>query len=101
MNGFLDIMSIMFVGKFAKRPMHFFGLWGTLVFMVGFGISLYLIINKAFDPTFYLTSRPAFYMALVMAIVGVQLFLAGFLAELIARNSTERNVYNIEEKIGL
>lgn len=100
-NGFLDLASITFVGKFGKRPMHFFGLWGTLMFLFGFGISLYLIINKLIEPTYYLTSKPAFYIALVMAIVGVQLFLAGFISELVARNSPERNVYGIEEKLGL
>jgi glycosyltransferase involved in cell wall biosynthesis len=100
-NGFLDLASITFVGKFGKRPMHFFGLWGTLMFLIGMGISMYLIINKILEPTYYLTSRPLFYIALVLAIVGVQLFLAGFLAELIARNSPEKNSYPIEEKLGL
>ena len=100
-NGFLDLASITFVGKFGKRPMHFFGLWGSIVFLIGVGISLYLIISKIIDPYFYLTSRPAFYLALVFALIGVQLFLAGFLAELISRNSPERNVYGIEEKLGL
>ncbi|CAN5559309.1 glycosyltransferase family 2 protein [soil metagenome] len=100
-NGFLDLASITFVGKFGKRPMHFFGLWGSLVFIVGVGISLYLIISKLINPHFYLTSRPAFYLALVLALVGVQLFLAGFLAELISRNSPDKNVYGIEEKLGL
>jgi glycosyltransferase involved in cell wall biosynthesis len=100
-NGFLDLASITFVGKFGKRPMHFFGLWGTLMFLIGFGISVYLIANKILEPTYYLTSRPLFYIALVLAIVGVQLFLAGFLAELIARSSPERNHYPIEEKIGI
>ncbi len=100
-NGFLDLASITFVGKFGKRPMHFFGLWGTLVFLLGFGISAWLIIQKLIEPTYYLTSKPLFYLALVFAIIGVQLFLAGFLAELIARNSQERNTYGIEEKIGL
>jgi glycosyltransferase involved in cell wall biosynthesis len=99
-NGFLDLASITFVGKFGKRPMHFFGLWGVIVFTIGTGISIYLIISKLVNPAFYLTSRPAFYLALVLALVGVQLFLAGFLAELISRNSPERNVYGIEEKIG-
>lgn len=98
-NGFLDLASITFVSKFGKRPMHFFGLWGSLVFLLGAGISLYLVISKLIDPHFYLTSRPAFYLALVLAIVGVQLFLAGFLAELISRNSHDRNVYGIEEKL--
>lgn len=100
-NGFLDLASITFVGKFGKRPMHFFGLWGSIVFMIGVGISVYLVVSKIIDPHFYLTSRPAFYAALVLALVGVQLFLAGFLAELISRNSPERNVYGIEEKLGL
>lgn len=100
-NGFLDLASITFVGKFGKRPMHFFGLWGTLMFTLGFGISAFLIANKIIDPTFYLTSKPLFYIALVLAIVGVQLFLAGFLAELIARNGPDKNVYGVEEKLGL
>lgn len=99
-NGFLDLASITFVGKFGKRPMHFFGLWGTLVFLVGLGISTYLIVNKLLDPTFYLTSRPAFYIALVLALIGVQLFLAGFLAELIARSAPDKNSYGIEDKLG-
>ncbi len=100
-NGFLDLASITFVGKFGKRPMHFFGLWGTLMFTLGFGISAFLIANKIIDPTFYLTSKPLFYIALVLAIVGVQLFLAGFLAELIARNGPDKNVYGVEEKLGV
>jgi glycosyltransferase involved in cell wall biosynthesis len=100
-NGFLDLMSITFVGKFGKRPMHFFGLWGTLVFLIGFGISAWLMIHKIIDPTFYLTSKPSFYIALILAVVGVQLFLAGFISELVARNSPERNVYAIDEKLGL
>lgn len=100
-NGFLDLASITFVGKFGKRPMHFFGLWGTLMFMFGFGISAFLVANKIIDPTFYLTSKPLFYIALVLAIVGVQLFLAGFLAELIARSSPDKNTYGVEEKLGL
>jgi len=100
-NGFLDLASITFVGKFGKRPMHFFGLWGTLVFLIGFGISAYLVVNKIIDPTSYITSRPAFYIALVLAVIGVQLFLAGFISELVARNSPDKNLYGIEEKLGL
>jgi uncharacterized membrane protein YidH (DUF202 family) len=71
------------------------------MFTLGFGISAFLIANKIIDPTFYLTSKPLFYIALVLAIVGVQLFLAGFLAELIARNGPDKNVYGVEEKLGL
>lgn len=101
-NGFLDLMSITFVGKFAKRPMHFFGLWGTLFFLVGLGFTLYLIIAKLIDPhNFALTNRPGFYLALTSLIISMQLFLAGFISELIARNATGRNTYLIEDKIGL
>lgn len=100
-NGFLDLMSITFVGKFSKRPMHFFGLWGIVFFLVGFGISVYLIISKIVDSSFSLTNRPGFYLALATIIIGVQLFLAGFIGELISRNAPGRNFYLIEEKIGL
>jgi glycosyltransferase involved in cell wall biosynthesis len=101
-NGFLDILSITFVGKFSKRPMHFFGLWGTIFFFVGLGITLYLLIAKMVDPeNFALTNRPGFYLALTSLIIGMQLFLAGFISELIARNAPGRNSYLIEDKIGL
>jgi glycosyltransferase involved in cell wall biosynthesis len=100
-NGFLDLMSITFVGKFSKRPMHFFGLWGSIFFIIGFLITLYLIISKIFDASFGLTNRPWFYLALTAIIIGMQLFLAGFISELIARNAPGRNWYLIEEKIGL
>jgi glycosyltransferase involved in cell wall biosynthesis len=101
-NGFLDLMSITFVGKFAKRPMHFFGLWGTLFFLVGLGFTLYLVIAKLVDPVnFALTNRPGFYLALTSLIIGMQLFLAGFVSELVARNAPGRNSYLIEDKIGL
>lgn len=101
-NGFLDLMSITFVGKFSKRPMHFFGLWGTLFFLVGLGITLYLIIAKIIDPdNFALTNRPGFYLALTALIIGMQLFLAGFVSELVSRNAPGRNSYLVEDKIGL
>ena len=100
-NGFLDLFSIMFVGKFGKRPMHFFGLWGTLSFIVGFSIFIYLTISKFFFDTTGMTQRPLFFFALFIMTIGVQLFLAGFIGELIARNSTERNTYLIEQKMGL
>jgi glycosyltransferase involved in cell wall biosynthesis len=100
-NGFLDLLSIMFVGKFSKRPMHFFGLWGTIFFLTGLGITLYLIIAKFIDADVALTNRPGFYLALTALIIGMQLFLAGFISELIARNATGRNTYLIEDKIGL
>lgn len=100
-NGFLDLATISFVGKFGKRPMHFFGLWGTLFFLVGFIMSGYLIVSKIVDSNFSITNRPTFFIALASMIIGSQLFLAGFIGELIGRNSPERNNYLIEEKTGL
>lgn len=100
-NGFLDIISISFVGKFAKRPMHFFGLWGTLFFLIGLAIAVYLIISKFIDSSFALTNKPGFYLALTSLIIGMQLFLAGFIGELVSRNAPGRNTYLIETKTGL
>ena len=100
-NGFLDLFSIMFVGKFGKRPMHFFGLWGTLFFLFGLLVFLYLTITKFFFDQTGLTQRPLFFFAILAMIIGSQLFLAGFIGELIARNSTERNNYLVEERAGL
>ncbi|CAN5355817.1 glycosyltransferase family 2 protein [soil metagenome] len=105
-NGFLDLLSISFVTKFGKRPMHFFGLNGTLMFILGFCSALYLGINKlwivyhdhAIAPR--VTESAWFYISLVAMVIGTQLFLAGFLAELLARNSPDRNTYLIEKKIG-
>ncbi len=100
-NGFLDLTSILFVGKFGKRPMHFFGLWGTVAFFIGFCISIYLVISKFVDQQFPLTNKPAFYLALTLLILGSQFFLAGFLGELVSRTAPERNSYLIEKRIGL
>jgi glycosyltransferase involved in cell wall biosynthesis len=100
-NGFLDLASVMFVGKYGKRPMHFFGLIGTFCFLIGLGMALYLIISKLVDPTLGLSNRPPFYLALTAMIIGTQLFMAGFLGELIARNAPNRNAYLIEKKIGI
>jgi glycosyltransferase involved in cell wall biosynthesis len=100
-NGFLDLMTINFVSRFGKKPMHFFGLWGTVFFLVGFIMSVYLIVAKFVATEFALTNRPSFYIALTAMIIGMQLFLTGFVAELIARNAAERNFYLIEEKIGV
>lgn len=99
-NGFLDLASIVFVGKFRKNPMHFFGLWGTLAILFGFGVSLYLAISKFFFDETGLTQRPLFFFALVAMVIGTQLFLAGFLGELISRNAADRNHYLVEEKVG-
>jgi len=100
-NGFLDLMTIFFVGKFGKRPMHFFGLWGTLCFLFGFAIFLYLTISKFFFDQTGMTQRPLFFFAILAMIIGSQLFLAGFIGEMISRNSPERNNYLIEQKTGL
>lgn len=100
-NGFLDLMSIVFVGKFSKRPMHFFGLWGSVFFFVGLCITLYLVVSKILSADFALTNRPSFYMALVAIVIGMQMFLAGFVSELVARNAPGRNSYLVEDKIGL
>lgn len=100
-NGFLDLASIMFVGRFGKKPMHFFGLWGTAAFFIGLLISLYLLISKFVNPEYALTNRPAFFLALTLVLLGSQFFLAGFIGELIARNSPERNNYLIEKKLGI
>jgi len=100
-NGFLDLATINFVSKFGKRPMHFFGLYGTICFMAGLAMSIYLLFEKIIDRQFALTNRPAFYIALVVMIIGMQLFLAGFIAELISRNSAVRNEYLIADKIGV
>lgn len=100
-NGFLDLATILFLNKFGKRPMQFFGLLGTLFFLIGFTASMYLVLAKFATEDFSLTNRPAFYIALTTMVIGMQLFLTGFVAELVARNATERNVYLIASKIGL
>ena len=100
-NGFLDLASITFVSKYGKRPMHFFGIWGTLSFLVGFGISLYLIISKLINYEFAITIRPTFYLAIAAMIIGTQLFVTGFVAELIVRNAPGRNAYLIEKRVRL
>jgi hypothetical protein len=81
--------------------MHFFGLWGSLFFLAGLGIAVYLVISKIMDASFALTNRPGFYLSLTSLIIGMQLFLAGFVGELIARNSPSRNTYLVEKKTGL
>lgn len=106
-NGFLDLMSITFVSKFGKRPMHLFGMLGTMMFLLGFFFALWMGLSKMYSvyylemPAPRVTDQPEFYISLTLMIMGTQLFLAGFLAELIARNSSDRNNYLIERKIGL
>lgn len=105
-NGFLDLLSITFVSRFGKKPMHLFGLLGTLMFVIGFIASLYLGASKLYSvyhnyAARLLTERPSFYIALTSMIIGTQLFLAGFIGELVSRSSPERNKYLIEKKCNL
>ncbi len=101
LNGPLDLLSVVFMGKFGKKPMHFFGAIGTLLFLIGFGFTFYLIIDKLFfDRTAkLLAQRTEFFIAVAAMIMGVQFFLAGFLAELVGRNSSTRNNYLVEKEI--
>lgn len=98
-NGFLDLMSITFMSKYGKRPMHLFGTLGVLSFFVGFLILFYLTITKTIFGQVGIASRPVFYLGILTIIVGVQLFVAGFLGELIARNGSEKNRYSISDTI--
>jgi hypothetical protein len=94
-------MTVAFLGKFGKKPMHFFGALGTLMFFIGALLALYLGIDKLFfhKSAQLLASRTAFLLALVAMIIGVQFFMTGFIAEIMGRNSSSRNNYLIQEKI--
>ncbi|MDR2511780.1 MAG: glycosyltransferase family 2 protein [Bacteroidales bacterium] len=103
-NGLLDLMSVLFIGKFSKKPMHFFGSTGIIVFLLGFISALWLGISKLVHlhtgtPAPLVTSSPYFYFALVCMIIGFQLFLAGYIAELVSRNSPTRNQYTVDKQI--
>lgn len=98
-NGPLDLISIMFVSKFGKKPMHLFGMLGMLLFLIGFGIAGVLAYSKFFLAEYKMTDRPLFYFGLLSMVLGTQLFLTGFLAEMVARNSSERNHYLIETEL--
>jgi glycosyltransferase involved in cell wall biosynthesis len=105
-NGFLDLLSITFVSRFGKRPMHLFGMLGTIMFFIGFLVAGYLGMSKLYAvyqnyPARLITDRPSFYIALTTMVLGTQLFLAGFLGEMIARNSPDRNRYQIDSKMHL
>jgi glycosyltransferase involved in cell wall biosynthesis len=104
-NGFLDLLSIAFVSRFGKKPMHLFGSMGTVSFLIGGLVSVWLIAEKLYKLSHQLkvrdvTDQPLFYLALVAMIIGTQLFLAGFLAELISRGSSDRNNYHVVKKTG-
>src|SRR5690606_13070453 len=103
-KGFLDLLSIFFVGKFGKRPMHFFGTMGVLSFLAGFVIAIWLIAEKLVSianqsPYRNVTEQPLFFFALIAIVIGTQLFLTGFVAELVSRNGVDRNNYQIEKVI--
>ena len=103
-NGFLDLMSLWFLTKFGKRPMHFFGYSGLLMFFIGFVMTIWIIVAKLVNQNrgFYfrpVTDQPLFYLALVAVILGVMLFLAGFLGEMVSRSSSDRNRYNIKDEL--
>ncbi len=100
-KGYLDLLSITFISKFGKRPMHLFGAMGTLLFFIGMVIGIYLTVAKFFFEAYKMTERPLFYLGLLAMIIGSQLFVTGFLAEMISRNAHDRNVYKIQERIGL
>ncbi len=98
-RGPLDLLSVMFMSRFSKRPMHFFGSMGTICFLIGFVILIYLSYMKLVELQYNMTQRPLFYLGIVCLILGVQLFLAGFLAEMISRSSSSRNEYLVDEII--
>lgn len=103
-NGFLDLLSINFTLKFSKKPMHFFGTIGLFFFVSGFGVAGYLIAEKLWklanlEPVREITDQPLFYIALTTIVVGTQLFLTGFIADMISRNAQDRNQYGVKEKI--
>ena len=100
-NGPLDLMTVAFMGKFGKKPMHFFGVIGMLMFVVGFGFAFYLGIDKLFIETKgrLIADRTEFYIAIAAMIMGVQFFLAGFVAEMIGRSSSHRNTYLVEKTL--
>lgn len=105
-NGFLDLLTITFVSRFSKKPMHFFGAFGTLMFFIGFVVTAWLLISKAVSliqgqPNRLITEEPGFYFSLFIMIIGTQLFLTGFLAELVSRNAPDRDLYDIAEKLNL
>ncbi|SKB78373.1 glycosyltransferase family 2 protein [Maribacter arcticus] len=100
-NGFLDLLTIWFVSRFGKRPMHLFGALGVLMFFIGFGFAIYLGIDKLFINPFgrLITDRPQFYISLIAMVIGTQLFLAGFLGEILIRSKKEENRYIVSEEI--
>lgn len=100
-NGFLDLLTIQFVSRFGKKPMHFFGTMGSLTFLAGFIITIVLVFQKlANAANFALTNKPGFYLALTAMLMGTLFFLTGFIAELVVRSAADRNHYLIEDRVG-
>lgn len=107
-RGFLDLLSITFIGRFSQRPMHFFGSWGIISFLIGFGLTVKILYDKI-DSVFIskvplkrdVTEQPIFYFALIAVVIGVQLFLTGFIAELLARQSISKKKYLVIERAGI
>ena len=99
-NGFLDLLTVTFIEKFGKRPMHLFGTLGTFLFIIGFMIVGWLIFSKFYFNVYHMTDRPLFYLSILMMVLGSILFVSGFLGELIVRNSSIRNDYHIAKRLG-
>ena len=99
-NGFLDLLSIQFVSRFGKKPMHLFGAMGSFTFLAGFICTVWLIVDRIRMDNVFLTNKPAFYIALTTMLMGTLFFLTGFIAELVVRNASDRNHYLTEERIG-
>nr|NQU93617.1 glycosyltransferase family 2 protein [Bacteroidota bacterium] len=100
-KGYLDLITLTFVSKFGKRPMHFFGVIGSLLFLIGFVIAAYLAYSKFFMQGYRMTERPLFYFGLLAMVMGTQVFVAGFIAEMISRTAQGRNDYQIEKETGI
>ena len=100
-KGFLDLITLWFINRFGKRPMHFFGLWGSIMLLFGFGFTLFLGIDKLYFDTNarLITERPEFYIALTLMLLGSQFFIAGFLGEMVLRNTRLTNRYTVKENI--
>ncbi|HAS19173.1 MAG TPA: glycosyltransferase, partial [Flavobacteriaceae bacterium] len=100
-KGFLDLITLWFVNRFGKRPMHFFGLWGSIMLLIGFSFTLYLGLDKLFFDinARLITQRPEFYIALTLMLLGSQFFIAGFLGELVMRNARQTKRYHVKETV--
>jgi glycosyltransferase involved in cell wall biosynthesis len=101
LKGYLDLLSLYFISKFSQRPMHFFGAIGTFIFTIGFAIATYLAFCKFFQDAYRMTDRPLFYFGLLAMIIGTQMFMTGFVGEMISRSSMKKVNYNIKQKLNI